>query len=228
MNRLAVISFFRNSERNGQIYPYFSQLAALQVAWPGELRLIAIYGDCVDRTKRALLEQSERIGIDIELGEHNHGQPEFGQTERPERLTALTHLMNFGLAHVRTTDDLVWYVESDLIWHCDIVPRLARTLRTRDADVVAPLILADGCFYDIWAFRKNGERFSPFNPFHSALVMEPVTEVDSAGSALLMTGVAARWCRGRGDQALVSFCDDVRAKGGRILVDSREIVKHPC
>ena len=224
---LCVLSFFRNSERNGQVYHFFAQLERLQLAWDGPLRAVLVYGDCVDRTFAALEDQASRLGIDATIVEYSHGGPEFGSTESLQRMQALTGLMNFGLDHIRCGDSLVWYVESDLIWSADVVPRLYRSLRDGFADVVAPMPFAAGAFYDIWGFRKDGERFSPFHPYHRKLDHHGLTEVDSVGSALLISGAVARDTRAKDDRALVGFCDALRARGGRILVDARELIRHP-
>jgi hypothetical protein len=226
--QLCVLSFFRNSERNGQLYHFFSQLERLRLEWAGPLRAVLVWGDSVDRTRLALEDQASRLGLDATIVEHSHGKPEFGSTEAPERLQALTHLMNFGLDHIQGEDSLVWYVESDLIWSADIVPRLYRSLRDGFADIVAPMPFAAGAVYDIWGFRKDGQRFSPFPPYHPKLSPAGLTEVDSVGSALLINGTVARATRARDGRALVGFCDAVRAQRGRILVDAREIVRHPA
>jgi hypothetical protein len=86
-------------------------------------------------------------------------------------------------------------------------------------------VFAGEAFYDIFAFRKSGRRFAPFPPFHEEL--GGLTEVDSAGSCLVMKADVARQCRMNDKSGLVSFCDDARAKGFQVWVDPSLRIYHP-
>jgi hypothetical protein len=127
---------------------------------------------------------------------------------------------------VHDEDDVLVYVESDLVWDAPTIVRLVSQVKP-GTDVVAPLIFAGEHFYDVWAFRKNGARFGPFHPYHSELNHDGLTVVDSVGSCLIMRGEVARRCRIIDDEALVGFSRDVWAKGYNIHCDSRERVRHP-
>jgi hypothetical protein len=228
MPSLAILSFFRNSAASGQAQRFMRQAALLRDAWGGPVRVIAVWGDCADATPHVLMRQAEEHGLALQLHEHSHGGPVFGSTEAPARLIALSRLGNAGLELVRETDDLVLYVESDLIWTANTIAALAAHVLAGETQVCAPLIFAGEAFYDIWAFRKNGHRFGPFYPFHGELRHDgQLTDVDSAGSCLLMRGEVARACRMAEGSCLVGLCADAWAKGFRVAVDASLRVVHP-
>jgi acetyltransferase-like isoleucine patch superfamily enzyme len=108
---------------------------------------------------------------------------------------ALSFVGNGILELVRETDDVLVYVESDLIWNAGTVLQLIGDLQIPSVDVVAPLVFAGESFYDIWGFRgMDGERFSPAAPYHSSLAaggVETLAEISSAGSCLVMKGAVA-------------------------------------
>lgn len=257
---LAVLSFFRNSVIRGQVERYLDQVAALRhhldtVRQPGEawaIRVYAVWGDCVDETPRALIRGAERRALRMTLIERSHGGPEFGSTERPERLRALSWVANGGLEAIQD-EDYVLYVESDLVWEPATVRHLLAVLQATEEhpddapdgwpapiDVVAPSVVAGApykredtggeyrdVFYDIFVFRKDGDRFSPFWPYHRGVAHDRPTHVDSVGSCLVMRGDVARACRVIEDNALLGFCKDAWAKGFGVACDLRVKVRQP-
>lgn len=241
MKTLAVLSFFRNSARNGQVTRFLEKVAkmsrhfmALQGGW--YVRLIAVHGDSTDGTESALITEAGRLQVPLQLIRADHGGPEFGSVDTPERMRALSMICNRGLDAVRVDDEYVWYVESDLQWDAITVFNLLMELRVREhtgafrqqPGLVAPLVFAGEAFYDIWGFRKNGHRFGPFHPYHEELKFDDLTYgMDSVGSCFVAHAQLMRECRIRDNNALVGFCDDVRAKGWTIAVDARKKVVHP-
>lgn len=227
---LALITFFRNSARRGQVAPFFTQAARLRNLLQKQgaaLRVIAVWGDCVDDTREAILQNAEFHALSVQLVQHNHGGPEFGSTEHLERLKALSGLGNAGLAAVRPEDTAVFYVESDLIWDPMTVIGLLNRL-SDSVHVVAPLVFAGDHFYDVFCFRKNGQRFAPFYPYHSDLRHDgTLTQVDCVGSALVMHAEVARTCRIINDNVLIGFGQDCWDKGFTVSVDASLAVRHP-
>ena len=220
---VAVGSAFRNARH--YLPRYFAQVAQLaEHLYPScSVRVIAAEGDSVDGTRECLR------GVGAEVVACDHGQPWFGSTEAPERFAALSRVGNAVFGAVRESDDVLVYVESDLVWTASTVKALVNmALSRRDGfDVFAPLIFAGANFYDVWAFRKNGARFGPFPPYHPE-VNGQLTEVDSAGSCLVMRAEVARRCRIRNNYCLVGWCEDARVNGYRIAVDPLLRVEHPC
>lgn len=230
---LAVITFFRNSARRGQVAPFFTQVARLRNLLDKDpdgghhLRVIAVWGDCVDKTHDEILRNAEFHNLAVQTVEHNHGGPVFGSTEHPDRLKALSGLGNAGLSAVRPEDDAVLYVESDLIWDPSVIFGLLNRLSSQ-VHVVAPLVFAGEHFYDVFCFRKNGQRFSPFYPYHSELRHDgKLTQVDCVGSCFVMHGDVARNARIINDNVLIGFGQDCWNKGFTVNVDAGLRVYHP-
>lgn len=242
MKTLAVLSFFRNSARSGQVTRFFQQVIGLQTQvryMDMMLRCIAVHGDSVDGTEGTLITEAARAQVSLQLIRADHGGPEFGSVDTTARMTALSMIANRGLDAVRLDDDYVWYVESDLLWSPRVVMGLLSELRVREMvgegyeshrqqpGLIAPMPFAGEAFYDIWGFRKSGHRFGPFHPYHGELKFDDITVVDSVGSCFVMHGAVARTCRIRNGNALVGFCEDVRANGWEVTCDARKKVVHP-
>jgi len=227
---LAVITFFRNSARNGQVARFFTQAARLRNLLQKQgfsLRVVAVWGDCTDDTLSHILLNAEYHNLAVQTVNHDHNGPEFGSTEHPERLKALSDLGNTGLASIRPEDTAVFYVESDLVWEPATVINLLNRLN-HEVHVVAPLIFAGEHFYDVFCFRKNGERFAPFYPYHSELKHDgSLTQVDCVGSAMVMHAEVARKCRIVDNDVLIGFGRDCWAKGFTVNVDASLRVNHP-
>lgn len=226
---IVIGSAFRNSAH--YVPRYLDQVAQLKKhAGPKHsIRVIAVEGDSSDNTEGALMLSSMAKHITMQVVKHEHGQPWFGSTENTERLKALSQVGNAIFNSVRDSDDVLVYVESDLLWDFHTIGSLIDMAERRDGgfDVFAPMVFAGSFFYDIWGFRKNGERFVPMKPYHIGMEIG-LTEVDSVGSCLVMRGEIARKCRIRNDYCLVGWCEDARANGYRIAVHPDFVVRHPC
>lgn len=212
-----------------QTTKYFSQAAALYVDLlkrGHSLRVIAVEGDSVDGTRDCIKAEAARYGLFLDLRTKNHGGPVFSSTEHPERMEALSGVGNEILAGVRNTDDVLVYVESDLIWKPDTIVRCIDQLGT-GIDVVAPMTFAGEHFYDVWAFRVNGSRFGPFAPFYDRLRLDSLTPVDSVGSCLVMKADVARKTAPMTNGAIVEWCANARNAGFKLFCDARERIHHP-
>lgn len=216
---VVVGSAFRNSE--WVISSYFDRVARLQSLLGCNIRVIAAEGDSTDDTRQKIINMRSH-GFTIELPDCSHGQRWFGSTEEPDRMKALSRVGNAIFESVTPDDDYLVYVESDLYWHANVIAALVENAvqRTEGFDVFSPLVMAGDAFYDIWGFRKNGQRFGPFPPYHPSLCFTSgrVTEVDSVGSCLVMRSEVARRARIRNDYCLVGWCEDARRQGYRIGV----------
>jgi hypothetical protein len=227
MTNVAVVSFFRNSARRGTLHRYFKQIYFLREALGPNyhVRLIAVEGDSEDRTCRDLETMSVQLDLSLSMGHYNHGLREFGSTEDAVRLFHLSRLGNVGLSMVKPSDDIVLYVESDLIW--DSVNILK--LMAHDVDMVSPLVFAGENFYDVFCFRDlNGHRFSPFPPYSASLSPHGLTEVSSVGSCIVMKADVARNCRIPEGEVLIGFCAHARESGFHIYVDPNARIEHPA
>ncbi len=227
--KIAVGSAFRNSA--ARLPHYVAQLTRLRAALVAKghtLQQIAVWGDCTDHTAHALWASGQRFGLNLVRVERSHHGPVFQSTEAPERMKALQYVGNGILEAVQPDVDVLVYVESDLLWRPGPMVALIEQLDAGVTDVVAPLVFAGETFYDIFAYRAQGERFSPFPPYHRGFAEgADRLEVDSAGSCLVMRGDVARTCRIGESEGLVSFCADVRAHGYHLWVDRRIRIDHP-
>ena len=213
-------SAFRNSGGPGSMR-YFEQIAAYRdVVSEHQVRAIVVEGDSTDNTREALTLAARYHRVEIDLVTCNHGGPVYGSTEQPERFQALSKVGNAIFDAVRSDDDALVYVESDLRWEPETVRQLVNMATNYVGyDVIAPMVMAGTVLYDIWGFRGlDGRRFSPFKPYHPDYSPDRVFEVGSVGSCLVMRGHVARLCRIRNDYCLVGWCEDAREKGFRIAV----------
>ena len=227
---IVLASAFRNAA-GMQISRWAGQCCSLDMALDNigySLRMVAVEGDSTDRT-RLELQSIRNSGAPLDIVVCHHNGPVYGSTENPDRLKSLSKVGNAILSSVNETDDVLIYVESDLIWKANTIINLIHRVVDLDYDVIAPLVFAGDLFYDIFVYRGlDGERFTPFKPYHSSLKdKELPVEVSSIGSCLVMKAEVARKCRIRNDMALLGFCADVRDKGYRIFVDPMERIEHP-
>jgi len=241
---LVLVSAWRNSAHN--IPRYFQQVATLARYGGSKLRvrIIAVEGDSTDSTRDLLLHYRHTLGKGKSLGAlndtvqivtHNHGQRVFHSTEDTDRLAALTGVMRAGMGAVDPSpgrDEMVLYVESDLIWDAREVLGVVEMAARREGgmDVIAPLVFAGPYFYDVWGFRGlDGERFSPFPPYHRSLLVtrNSVREVSSVGSCLAFRAKLARKVVSLGELGLLSWCAGARAQGYKVGVAPMWRVEHP-
>ena len=243
---LCIISAWRNSAHN--IPRYFQQVAALRKHGGSKLavRVVAVEGDSTDSTRDLLLHYRHTLGKGMELDSlddavqivtHNHGGRVFHSTEDPDRLAALTGVMRAGMGAVCPNygdDEMVLYVESDLIWDAhqvgSVIDLAAR--REHGMDVIAPLVFAGPHFYDVLCYRgMDGQRFSPSPPYHRSLrwpmMLSSVCQVSSVGSCLAFRAELARNVVPLGEQGLLSWCAGAQAQGYKIGVAPMWRVEHP-
>lgn len=225
---VTIISAFRNAV-GPQIDRYFCQMEALDtlLTQRGDtLTLLLGYGDSTDGTGEALFEAAAD-SIGALLIHVSHGGPHFGSIEDPQRFKQLAFVGNKLLANVPSDADVVGIVESDLIWEAETMTRLIDHLAWVPA--IAPMIM-DGptSFYDVYAYRMNGERFTKTPPYHWRLenFCNDLTLLDSAGSVLFMNADLARKARFTDGEAIVGLCKDIYNHGGSIWLDSQATVKH--
>lgn len=223
---IAVVSFFRNS--TSYLPRFFNQVNTLRNATcnSDKVRLIAVEGDSRDKTHDQLQNYCRMLGNSSIVVPRDHGKREFGSTEEHDRLETLSWVGNGGLENVWDTDDLVLYVESDLIWKAGTVISCLQQVH-EGVDIVSPLVFAGDHFYDVFCFRSlDGQRFAPFPPYSHSLRVG-LNEVGSVGSCLCMRAEVARNVRIPGAEVLIGFCRVAREKGYRIFVDTTQRIQHP-
>jgi hypothetical protein len=222
---VTIVSCFRNA--TGYIPRYFDQVGALAKALAARgdwLKLILGYGDSTDGTGEMLFEEAQ-FSLDALLVDCSHGGREFGSIENPQRFKQLAYVGNKLLDCVPPQADVVGIVESDLIWDAATLVRLIDHLA--EVPAVAPMIM-DGpnSFYDVFAFRRDGVRFTKTSPYYPGLNGQ-LFQVDSAGSVLFVRGELARKARLTDGEAIIGWCRQINEYGGSIWLDPTQAVEHP-
>ena len=214
---------------SGRIARYLDRVKTLQEDGRHAIRVVAVEGDSFDRTAEELVELSSAMGVRLSVETHNHGKRMFASTEDADRMEAMTGVLMAGMGAVAPEDDIVVYVESDLLWNAETIFDLIEIARRKElVDIIAPMIYsAPGIFYDIFVYRMNGRRFVPLPPYHSDLSPSGITEIDSVGSCLAMRSEIARTVVPAGKVGLISWCEGARSAGWRIGVDVDLAIKHP-
>lgn len=223
---VTILSCFRNSSH--YIPRYFDQMGALSkllYARGDRLKLILGYGDSIDGTGEMLHEEAT-FRMDALLIDVSHGGKAYGSIEHPERFRQLAYVGNRLLDNVPPDADVIGVVESDLIWDAQSILQLLDDLE--HVPCVSGMIM-DGpnSYYDVFAARRNGQRFTKTPPYHPDITPDSdLLEVDSAGSVLFMDAELARKARFIGGEAIVSFCQDIRKHGGTIWINTQVSFAH--
>jgi hypothetical protein len=224
---VTILSIFRNATH--YLERYFEQMDDLQLMLAEQghtLHLLLGYGDSTDGTGEALWDETVNR-FDALLMDVSHGGRAWGSVENVLRFQQLAYCGNKLLDNVPPNADVVGIVESDLIWDALTLSDLIAHLHYCEG--IAPMIL-DGpeSFYDTYAFRKDGVRFTKAPPYHTALdrCHDGPIKIDSAGSVLFVRGDLARLARLSDGEAIVGFCKDIYQLGGSIWLDSALSVAH--
>jgi hypothetical protein len=223
--KIALGSMFRNSL--GYLDRYFSQVLALKLYLESNhdhLQLIFAEGDSYDDTWTELAKRTE--SLDAVLLKRAHGSKHaWHSVDIPERWKAISWVCNGILDHVEMDVDAFIYVESDLGWRVETMASLLNQLDALHPAIAPMCFTAVGDFYDIWGHIKDGEHFSPFPPYHSALG-SGLTEIDSAGSCTAMLGAVARSARYDSTDHCRGLGRSIRKAGWSIWVDPNVRVVH--
>ena len=184
-----------------------------------ELRLILVEGDSRDNTWREL----HRLFPSADIIKRNHGGPVYGSVVDANRFRQLSYVGN--AIFERTSGDVLIYVESDLLWDANTI-RLLISRLDRVPAVVPMVFYDDSRFYDVWAFRKNGICFNPWPPY-AAIHSGELTQLDSAGSCMVMRGEMAKVVSFPPEDCFVGLCRLAYENGFSIWLDPTLRVTHP-
>lgn len=244
---ITLASAFRNS--TSYLQRYLSQIADLDHALyerGHRLSLIWVEGDSTDSTQKMLHAARWRFKSTIVLA--NHGGPAYGSIENVQRFAQLAYVANKAWEVLPADADVVIWAESDLIWEPAMMVRLIEWLA---AVPVVGCMVMDGpnSFYDVFCFRRNGQRFTKQPPYHADLVglndrtdrtdgthmsheshpsyASPLLEMDSIGSIVAMRGDVARAVWVPMEDVLVGTCRMIRELGHKVWLDTGSRCFHP-
>jgi glycosyltransferase involved in cell wall biosynthesis len=224
--RIALGSIFRNSEH--YVDRYAAQVEALRAAAPQhEFRCVLAEGDSTDGTYEAL-----KAHFNGSVFKREHGGPVFGSVESVVRFRQMSWVQDGVLEKILPDDDVLIYVEADLIWQPETMIKLLEHLKKPGVDLVSPMCWYQNRNYDWWAFRGlDGVYLGPYPPFHISLLQESpngLYPLSSSGSCIAMLGNVARNCRfDPPQQAIVGFSWNATSKGYKIWLDPKLRVHHP-
>lgn len=236
MNRIAVVSLFRNAA--SYIQNYFDQMLVFQELLNENgynLSLVLGYGDSTDGTGELLFEECQNL-FDATLLDVSHGGQHFGSVVHPQRFKQLAYSGNQLLSAIPANTHAFGIVESDLHWEPETLLKLIKGLELYQNSmrfgprrfIMAPLVLQKEIFYDTWAFRKDKVHFQHQPPYHSQLHPKGrYTEMDSVGSCLFLTGnLSGLVCLPEKD-VVVGLCRMAKEAGARVYLDRECKVYHP-
>jgi hypothetical protein len=138
---------------------------------------------------------------------------------------------NKWLDGMRDGDDYLLVHESDIVSPVDIVEKFLMHAAVGRCPIAGWPILPVGdgkaVFYDIWAYRKDGQMFTNAPPFHPCYNPDEPFEVDSVGTCWMFEAEDVRQGARFGDDAILTMCRDLKARGRRFWVDPKLVVIQP-
>ena len=226
--KVCLVSCFRNATL--YIGRYFDQVLGLWVGLTArhhKLHLVMGEGDSLDDTRTQLA--LEVAPYRFSLVDCTHGGPEFGSAVHPQRFQQLAHVGRCLWAALPADADVVLFVESDLHWNAATL--LALLDRLKHYPAIAPMVMLkrpgfpDGTYYDVWAYRKDGQQFSPYPPYFEGWPVEQPVMVDSVGSCLALgAGLASQlqW----DERVFPGICQQIYDLGRSVWLDPSLKVYH--
>lgn len=206
---VAAISMWRNdAERD--IAKRVTHL--LDKSYP-RLSYIWVVGDSTDETENILYDlttHDPRVYI-------VHYDTGIEGDEPDTRVLRMGQTFNAGLDAIRATDQILVCHESDLVSPVDIIQRLLAI----PGDVTAGWPMLGDLFYDTFAYRKDGQMFSNYPPYHPCYRPDKPFEVDSVGSlwaapsGVFLGPHGLRCYKG----AVVDLMRNMKGLGMKVMVD---------
>lgn len=226
--QIVIASMFHNSVVKNQLPGYVAQVQDLTAelkAAGHTVRYVFVYGDCTDATGLALAQSFPGAT----LIERSHGQV-FASVDHVERWRRIAYVANAALDALTDADDVLIWVESDLLWQSGAIMKLLSHLGpTIDGCAAMCGYLPEGGrFYDTWGHRKNGIPFGMHPPYHPDIgVPHGLTEIDSAGSCWVVKAPYAR-AGHYDDTGIVGWCKWMRIIArAKLWLDLDVWVWHP-
>lgn len=179
------------------------------------LRWVWVVGDSTDKTEmvlRAAAELEPRIEIVRYDSEIEGNDPD-------TRLRRLSLTANAGLDCVREGDDYWVIHESDIVTPNDLIERFLATEKCP----IAGWPMYKSMFYDTWAYRQNGVKFS-----NAQVRPEGLIEMDSVGTCWMFHAEDLRSGVRASTGAAVELCNKLRELGRHIWVDPSIEVRQPA
>lgn len=223
MTTLCILSMFSNAEKYLPHYLGQCHLFEWENRYNLEVWYVWLTGNNQDNTHQLLWDHQgdkEVIAFDVPTV--------YGSIETSERFAQLAEMWGMMLDRVYDCDYAA-IIESDLTWYPHTLYNLLRFVQHDECDIAAPSVIkaSSGLFYDIWAYRYQGQRFRQTKPYYDGYDGSTPVDLDSAGSFLVTKGDVARTIRCTPEDELVGFCNNARKAGYRVRYYPDQIVWHP-
>lgn len=202
-------------------------LRALLESRGDTLRVVAVENDSTDGTFLMLDNWGANHFADVTLLHVHDDCPYYDSVDYQPRWQHHAWVANHVLAEVDDRDDILAYVESDLLWTSDALLHLIDSAAGLGAVSCPVWYRTPGeRYYDTWGSRKDGEKFRPWEPYHVGWT-GGVIEMDSVASVLAVKADIARKTRYQPEDSFVGWCRDIRGQGHQIWLDPSVWVVHP-
>lgn len=223
--RVMLCSMWRNDTQRA-LADRVEHLLLKAECWPS-LRFTWVVGDSTDGTADALRELS--TGYEDAVTIVDIGDTGIKGDDAPSRLRRLSVTGNHYWPLCAKADYVLVH-ESDIVSPYDLVPRMVAAAERGICPVAAwPVIeIAPGMrwFYDVWAYRKDGVRFTNEPPYHQAYRADRPFTVDSFGTVFMFHGEDPPLVH-MDKRAVLDICWHLREQGRTLWVDPSIVVEQP-
>lgn len=220
-------SLWRDDAERG-IVDRAEHLLAKAELWPA-LRYVWAVGDSSDNTAEILRGLS--TGYDVTVIERDSGIGGDAPSSRLQRLSFTGNALFEAVDPKR--DEYLIIHESDIVSPPDLVEKMVARAREGFCPLAAwsELEIRPGLtvFYDIWATRRDGIRFTSCAPYHPALIRHNSAEplrVDSFGTCWICHATDAAEIRME-TEAVLDACLILQAMGRVLWLDPQLVVTQP-
>lgn len=215
-------SLWRNDVRR-RLVDRVAHLLAKAETYPN-LRWVWVVGDSRDDTTRALSDLCYGYPVRIV----DIGDTGIEGDDHPSRLRRLGETANEWWNWIDDADYVIVH-ESDIVSPPDVVNRLVAHAEAGRCPIAGwPVLELQGqkLFYDTWAYRKDGVRFTNNPPYHACYRPDEPFEVDSFGTMYLFDAADVPLVRFE-DGAVLDLCRQLREQGRTLWVDPELIISQP-
>lgn len=227
---VVVGSMFRDSVNDLPAYFTLVEFLRKMLQERGDaLRVVAVENDSTDETWDVLDHWLFGTFADGVLIKASDGCPYYPSTDHQPRWQHIAWVCNQILDEMTPDDDVLAYIESDLVWDpAEILSLIDRAYGTTTAWTGA--IYHEECgtrWYDTWGTTLDGEPFrGAAPPYHSKWTGEPM-RVDTCASVLVCPVALARETRFSPIDAFRGWTREINERGGEVWLDPKVGVVHP-
>lgn len=214
--RVVMCSMWRN-DADRHLADRVEHLLLKAESWPNT-RFLWLVADSCDNTGELLYGLS--TGYDnVTILEF---RTDVDGDDASSRLRRLSQTANRYFENVQPSDDLIVVHESDIASPYDLLPRLITHAQNGYCPIAGWPVLeirpGATLFYDCWAYRRDGQRFSNHSPYHPCYRSDRPFELDSFGTLFMMDARDAKHIH-MNDRAVLDLCRQLKEQGRTLWCD---------